>query len=64
MVQFIYVLYCVVGCELSQPAHRMIYAYDTIEDCQRSKENLEAMGGVDSCEKVSFLKTDPALRAK
>jgi hypothetical protein len=31
MLKFIFVLYCVMGCELSHPNHRMIQAYETIE---------------------------------
>jgi hypothetical protein len=56
MIKFIYVLYCVVGCEQSLPSHRIIYAFDTIERCQRVKENVEAAisGRTHSCEKVSF----------
>jgi hypothetical protein len=55
MIKIIYVLYCVMGCELSHPNHRIIQAYDTIEGCQRTKENLEAAFPlIYSCERVSL----------
>jgi hypothetical protein len=31
MLKFIFVLYCVMGCELSHPNHLMIQAHETIE---------------------------------
>ena len=55
MVKFIFVLYCVAGCELSHPSHRINSAYDTIERCQKPKEDLEAMSrSLYSCERVIF----------
>jgi len=54
MIKFIFVLYCVVGCEQTLPNHRMIYAYDTIEQCQKAKERVERLSTIYSCEKVSF----------
>jgi hypothetical protein len=57
MIEFIFVLYCVAGCEQSYPSHRIIYAYDTIELCQETKEKNEALAGVvQSCERVSLLR--------
>ena len=58
MIEFIFVLYCVVGCERSHPSHRIIYAYDTAEACQEAKGKNEASAGVvHSCEKVSLFRT-------
>jgi hypothetical protein len=55
MMKFIFVLYCVIGCELSHPNHRMIQAYETIESCQRQKQTLEgALSLIYSCERVSL----------
>jgi hypothetical protein len=52
---FIFVLYCVVGCERSHPSHRINNAYVTIESCQKAKENVEAISSsIYSCEKVSL----------
>jgi len=54
-MSFIFVLYCVAGCELSHPSHRINSAYATIERCQKVKENLEAMSrALYSCERVMF----------
>ena len=55
MMKFIFVLYCVVGCEPSHPSHRINSAYDTIELCQKAKENVEATSSsIYSCERVMF----------
>ena len=54
-MKLIFVLYCLAGCELSQPNHRINSAYGTIERCQQAKENVEAMSrSLYSCEKVMF----------
>ena len=54
-MKFIFVLYCVAGCELSHPSHCINSAYDTIERCQKAKVNLEAMShSIYSCERVMF----------
>jgi len=55
-MKFIFVLYCVAGCELSHPSHRINSAYDTIERCQKAKENVEASSNsIYSCERVMFV---------
>jgi hypothetical protein len=54
-VTFIFVLYCMTGCELSHPSHRINSAYATIERCQQAKENVEGMSSsIYSCERVMF----------
>ena len=56
-MSFIFVLYCVVGCDLSQPNHRINAAFDTVERCQEAKGKLESINGtVYSCERVMFRK--------
>jgi hypothetical protein len=58
MISFIFVLYCVVGCDLSQPNHRINIAVDTLERCQEVKQNLESTSStVYSCERIMFHKT-------
>jgi hypothetical protein len=45
----------VVGCEQSHPSHRIITAYETIQGCQKQKENVEASSkSIYSCEKVGL----------
>jgi hypothetical protein len=40
VMSFIFILYCVVGCEASQPAHRINSAYETLERCDQSLNQL------------------------
>ena len=56
IINYIFVLYCVVGCELSQPNHRIIRAFDTIERCDEVKRNVESAKTVYSCERTAFEK--------
>src|SRR6516165_9136470 len=52
---YIFVLYCVAGCELSQPHHRIHSAFDTIERCEQVKRTVESIGtSVWSCERTTF----------
>jgi hypothetical protein len=43
MTSTIFVLYCVVGCGLSQPKDRVIAAFETLERCQEIKRNVESL---------------------
>ena len=56
IINYIFVLYCVVGCELSQPNHRIIRAFGTIERCDEVKRNVESAKTVYSCERTAFEK--------
>jgi hypothetical protein len=65
MSSFIFILYCVVGCEASHPSHRIITAYETLELCDRAKRDAETQGhDVYSCERTEFVKDLPAFKAK
>jgi hypothetical protein len=58
-MKFIFVLYCVVGCDLSHPSHRINSAYNTIERCQQVKENVEgSSSSIYSCERVRMFEED------
>jgi hypothetical protein len=53
-MKYIFILYCVMGCELSHPNHRIFGAYSTIEGCRDAKETAEIGRAIYSCERVSL----------
>jgi hypothetical protein len=55
---YIFILYCVVGCELSQPHHRIHSAFETIERCDEARRNADSLTGKSmwSCERTTLYK--------
>jgi hypothetical protein len=55
MISYIFILYCVAGCEASQPHHRIHSAFDTIERCEQVRRDLVSVStSTYSCERTTF----------